>query len=208
MGGWNTAENEREHERDDEVGDRDDDGEQQQAGATGHAYTGYEPDGGRGGEPLDAIVVHKDDAGADEADAGDDLRGNTGWIEHDATGGEDIHEAVLRDEQEEGGGGADDRIGSEAGALMAKLPLKADQCRENEGRGELEELRDGLACGGEEVRDVHADCDAVCEAWNMGCGQADEAAGLNWSLGSRAGQAHQDLSFAAREQSESPEMAS
>jgi len=89
--------------------------------------------------------VDEDEAGADEAYAGDDLCGDSGGVEDDAVVDEDVGEAVLGDEEEECGGGADDGVGAEAGALVANLSLKADGGAEEEGEAQFEELGEALA---------------------------------------------------------------
>jgi len=68
-------------ERHDEISDCDGKREQQQTRRAGHADGGHEPDGGGGCEALDPILTDKDEARAYKADAGDDLCGDTGWID-------------------------------------------------------------------------------------------------------------------------------
>ena len=62
-------------------------------------------------------------------------------------GDEDVGEAVLRDEQEEGGGDADERVSTQAGGLEADLALEADERGEAEGGEELEELAEAFSVG-------------------------------------------------------------
>ena len=133
-----------ENQSDDEVGEGHGQRQVGQTGAAGHADGGDEPDGGGGGEAVDFFVVDEDQAGADEADAGDYLGGDAGGVEDDAVVDEDVVEAVLRDEQEESGCGAYDGIGAEAGALVADFALEADGGAEEKGQTEFEELGEAL----------------------------------------------------------------
>lgn len=61
-------------EEDGEGEDESEEGGDPQAEAAGHAEAGHEPDRSRGGQAVDvvALFVPQDDAGADEADPGDD----------------------------------------------------------------------------------------------------------------------------------------
>jgi DNA primase len=56
---------------------------------------GHEPDGGGGGQALDSVLPDEDKTRTNKADAGNDLRGDTGRVENDEAGRENIYEAVL-----------------------------------------------------------------------------------------------------------------
>ena len=55
-------------------------------GPDGHADGGHDPEAGRRGQPADREALADDRAGAEEADTGDDLRGDPGRVEDDALG--------------------------------------------------------------------------------------------------------------------------
>ena len=131
-GSWEKSYQLGEEKGDDEVGCGDCGSEEEKTCSTCHAYSGDEPDGGGGGEAVDSILSDEDQPCPDEADACNDLGGDTRGVEHDQAGSQYVCEAILGDEQEESGGGADDGVGAESGALMPNLPLEPDQGREEE----------------------------------------------------------------------------
>ena len=78
-----------------EMGQRDASRQRGEAGAAGHADRGYQPDCRRGGESARDILTNEDQSAADKADSGNDLRGHTRRIEHDAASQRHIAESVF-----------------------------------------------------------------------------------------------------------------
>ena len=66
-------------------------------------------------------------------------------IEHDRARLEDVAEAVLADEHEEGGAEPDERVGAQPGAALPELALEPDQAREAERQQQVGQLRRALA---------------------------------------------------------------
>lgn len=110
------------------------------AGAGGDAEGGDEPDGGGGGEALDAVAVAHDGACAEEADTGDDVGADAAGVvsEHGEVGGSEglVGVVVDRDDHEEGGGERDDDVRAQAGGSFALLAFDADECAEEDGAEE------------------------------------------------------------------------
>jgi len=129
-GSWEKSYQLGEEKGDDEVGCGDCGCEEEKTCTTGHAYSRDEPDGGGGGETVDSILPDEDESGSDEADACDDLSGDTGGVEHNQAGSKAVREAILGDEQEEGRRGADDGVSAKSSAFAANFSLKPDQGRE------------------------------------------------------------------------------
>ena len=131
----------RERERGGRAGDR------VEPAADGDADRGRGPDARRGGEPHDEALLQDDHAGADEADAGDDLRGDAGDVDaHGAVRarrqrGEDGPEVepVLRDEHEEARAERDEEVRAQAGLLGAIFALESDEPAEQGGEREAKE---------------------------------------------------------------------
>ena len=73
-------------------------GQDRKSGPAGHADRGGQPNRGRRCQTPDDILSNKNEAAADEADPGDDLRRNTRGIEDDPAGLENIGEAVFGDQ--------------------------------------------------------------------------------------------------------------
>ena len=48
--------------------------------ADGHAHSGSDPEAGGSGETHDLVLIAEDEARAEETDAGDDSRGDTGRV--------------------------------------------------------------------------------------------------------------------------------
>jgi hypothetical protein len=103
-----------------------------------------EPDRGRRGEPAHRAALHEDQAGADEPEPGDDLRRHPGRVDDDLAGHHDVLEAVLADQQEQGGPEADDGVRAQPGGLLPELPLQSDRRRQHEREGELAHLGPAL----------------------------------------------------------------
>jgi hypothetical protein len=82
-------------------------------------------------------VRREDHAAADEADAGDDLGRDARRVDDHTAIGQHVHEAVFRDEHEQGRRDADQSIGSQTGGLLAYLPFKADQGGQYEGESQF-----------------------------------------------------------------------
>lgn len=133
-----------EDERNDKVGDGDCKCKIRQACAACHADRRDEPDRGGGGEAIDLLVVHEDEASTDKANACNNLGGDAGGVEDDLAVQKDVRETVFRDQKEERGGSADNGISAQAGALVADLSLKTDQSTQKKGGSEFEELRETL----------------------------------------------------------------
>jgi len=118
---------------DDEVEGGAGDGEPPQSGPARHADRRGFPDGGGGREASDRAVSGQDDAGSEEADAGDDLGGDArGVVAGDAVH-QDVGEAVLGDQHHEARRHADDGLGADARALASDLSFEADGGRQDEG---------------------------------------------------------------------------
>ena len=94
---------------------------------------------------LDGVGTNEDDASAEKAGAGDNLRGNAGGIEHYFAVEQNVGEAILRNEQEKCGSETNESVRAEAGALLAKLALEADQRGEDEGTPEFQDLPETFA---------------------------------------------------------------
>ncbi len=151
------------HESDDdeEVHRGHRDGEQQQARPGGHADGGGLPHGGGRCQPVHRAAAEDDDARAEKADARDDLGGHTGRVDDDEPVLQNVGEAVLADQQDQGGGRADDRLGAHPGALALDLAFQTDQRRQAERDEQLDDLTGALSRAAEERRiccqpDIHA----------------------------------------------------
>jgi len=96
------AHDSRKYKRHDKVSESDKKCEQRQPSSAGHAHACNEPDGGSGRKPLHLVYPHKDEAGADEAYAGNNLRSNTRRVKNNTSVSKNIREAVLRDQQKKG----------------------------------------------------------------------------------------------------------
>jgi hypothetical protein len=126
-------------------GDRD--SQDRKSGAAGHADRGGQPDGRRRRQTPNDILANKDEAAADEADPGHDLRRDTRRIEHHPARLEDVGEAVFGDQHHERGREADERVGAQAGALLANFALEADRGGQDERERKFSELERALAHG-------------------------------------------------------------
>ena len=112
---------------------QDEDGGKQAAlvesGTQGQTDDGGGPQAGGGGQTLHPLAAGDDDgAGADEADAGDDLCAQTGQV-----GGVVHHQAqVLAGEGGDGSAQTDEDVGAEAGGAALELALDADDAAADE----------------------------------------------------------------------------
>jgi hypothetical protein len=101
-----------------------------------HAHRRYYPDRGRGGQSPDLNALPEDGPGAEETNAGHDLRGDTGWISL-------VSENRLRaNGREEARAHSDQRHRADAGRVTMPLALGTDDDREDEGdddaKGEIQ----------------------------------------------------------------------
>jgi hypothetical protein len=76
-----------------------------------------DPHCGRGGQPVHGSAAEDDDARAEKADARDDLGRHTRRVDDDEAVLQHVGEAILADEQDQGGRSADDGLGAHPGAL-------------------------------------------------------------------------------------------
>ena len=115
------------HEDHDEMAKGDRDGQDRKSGSAGHADRWQSARRSPPSSGPDDILANKNEAAADEADAGHDLRRDTRRIEHHPARFEDVGEAVFGDQHHERGREADERVGAQAGALLADLALEFDR---------------------------------------------------------------------------------
>ena len=124
-----------------------------EAGPARHADRGHEPQRRRRRQAADREALADDRAGADEADAGDDLRRDARRIERDAARlrKREVAPGVRGDEREQRRSHGDEHVRAEARFPLAQLALDADDAAERGRRGEpYEDLPGG------EIR--HARC--------------------------------------------------
>jgi hypothetical protein len=121
------------------------DRQQGQARAAGHPHSRSQPYCGCGRQTANEVLPNKDYAAADEPDARDNLRGYSLRIENDTAIGEDIGEAIFRNEDDQRGGEAHQGVGPQPCALLSNFALKADERRQNQREGQLRELEPPLA---------------------------------------------------------------
>ena len=76
---------------------------------------------------------------------GHDLGGDARGVEGHLAVGDDVAEAVLADEHEQGGRRADERLGTQTRGLAAQLALEADERAEAEREQQLADLAPALA---------------------------------------------------------------
>src|SRR5439155_1107224 len=103
-----------------------------------------DPERRRGRQPAHGYPLADDRAGAEEADAGHDLRGDPRGIGANdlVTAREKLAEAVGRDNREESRAEADEQVGAQARFAVAQFALEADRTAE---RGGEREPSKGLA---------------------------------------------------------------
>ena len=92
---------------------------------------------------------------------GDDLGRDPGGVDLDRARAQHVEEAVLADDQDQGGCRADDRLGAQAGALAVDLAFQADQRGQAEGDQQFDDLPAALSGTAEQWRigqpGLHAD---------------------------------------------------
>lgn len=109
--------NELEGDKDEEGGEA---GDEIKACSTGDADGGDNPDGGGTGEAEDSVLGVEDEAGAEEADALDDVGGDLAAAGRGFAGDGYAHDG------EERGAHADEDVGAEAGVFVPPFALEAD----------------------------------------------------------------------------------
>jgi hypothetical protein len=70
--------------------------------------------------------VHEDQARADKPDAGDDLRGHPGRVQHHQLLFQHVGEPVLADQHEQRRPHTDQGVRAQPGVFLPPLPLQAD----------------------------------------------------------------------------------
>jgi hypothetical protein len=111
----------------------------------------------------------EDRAGAKEADAGNDLRGDARRVTIGTSIGRETDlRDVNREMREERGADADENVRTKAGRLPGDLALEADRAAEERGEEELEEQLEAEGVGEVEVRRPMRDCllEQNCESGN------------------------------------------
>jgi hypothetical protein len=103
------------------------------AGARQHADRGRAPEGRGGVEAADVEAFAEDDAGAEEADARDDLSGHAGRAYLVGEDAGEHHEARGPD--------GDERVGAQAREALAPLALGPDQAAEDHGGDQVDRRR-------------------------------------------------------------------
>ena len=116
-----------ESQRADEVQEYHRSGQQQQAGARGHADRGRFPDRRRGGQPVHRATSGDDDPRAQKPDARDDLGRDTRRVQHNRAAGQDVAEAVLTDQQDQCRRRADDGLRAQTRAFALDGAFQADE---------------------------------------------------------------------------------
>jgi hypothetical protein len=66
---------------------------------------------------VDRSAPKDDEAGAEKPDARDDLSCDARWVDDNEARLQDVEESVLADQKDQRGGGADDGLGAQSGAL-------------------------------------------------------------------------------------------
>lgn len=102
--------------------------------------------------------MDEDDATADEAEPGDDLRRHPRGVELHLSLDQDVAEAVLADQREQGRPQPDDRVRAQPRGLLTDLPFQPDRAGESERDAELGGVRPVLS---ERFIDVECHCPAL-----------------------------------------------
>ena len=126
-------------------------------GARRHADRGNQPQRRGRREPADGESLADDRARAEEADAADDLRGDSRGIGTDdrAAVHEKLAEAVGRHDREERRADADDEMGPQARLALAQLPLEPDRAAEGARDDEAQQhMRPGQRRNHGELKEV------------------------------------------------------
>jgi hypothetical protein len=92
-----------------------------------------DPQGGGRGEASDAEALLEDGAGTEEADAGDDLRGDPGGIDSYPRVSLGQVESEGADEREQGSAQRHEDVRSQSGGLIGQLALEAERAPERRG---------------------------------------------------------------------------
>jgi hypothetical protein len=87
---------------------------------------GSQPNRRRRGQAPNDVLANENEAAADEANPGHDLRRDTRGIEHDTPGLENVGETVFGDQHHQRRREADQRVGAKACALLPDLAFKSD----------------------------------------------------------------------------------
>ena len=143
-GSRKVAQDQRKYKCHDKVGACDKECEQQQPRPAGHAYSCNEPDSGRGRKPLHLVFPQKDETGANEADAGDNLRRHTRGVKNNTAVSKNICKSILRDQQKKRRRDAHNRVGTESRTLVTEFTFQPNRSREQKGSAEFHELLDTL----------------------------------------------------------------
>jgi hypothetical protein len=105
-----------------------------EASATGHADAGYEPDGGGGGQPVNAASILDNSPGTQKADAGHHLScdSRAGTLRGDAH--------AFGDDGEDGGTKAYEDVRPQSGSLTTNLTLNANRRAQNDGENQSKKI--------------------------------------------------------------------
>ncbi len=129
----------RKREDDHEIERGDEQRQNWEASAARHANCRRQPDNGGYCETADIVSANKDKAAADEPDACDDSRRDTGGIE-DIVLAQNISESILRDDHDRRRWEPNQRMAAKASTLLTDLALKANEGRQHEGQREFADL--------------------------------------------------------------------
>ena len=106
-------------------------------------------------------LLGDDQARTQESDTGDDLGRHPRRVDLHGPGVEDVEEPVVADDEDQGGGRTDDRLGPQSGALAVDLAFQPDQRGQPEGDQQLDDLAAALSGSAEQGRigqpGLHAD---------------------------------------------------
>ena len=100
-------------------------------------------------------LLGDDQARTQESDTGDDLGRHPRRVDLHGPGVEDVEEPVVADDEDQGGGRTDDRLGPQSGALAVDLafqPDQPDQRGQPEGDQQLDDLAAALSGSAEQGR--------------------------------------------------------
>ena len=111
-------------------------------GARGHPDRRRDPQRRRRRQPADGEALADDRSGTDEADAGDDLRGDARRIGADdlVAAVQELAEAVRGDDREERRAETDEHVRSQSGFPVAQLALEPDRTAERGGDREAQQV--------------------------------------------------------------------
>jgi hypothetical protein len=155
----------------DDQRDQDDGGPGQREGVEadgdGHADGGGDPHRGGRREAAHRHAVVDDRAGAEEADARDDLGGDARRV--DRGGAPQVAEAVGGDQGEDGGAHAHEHVRAHAGRLVAGLSLQSHEpAQQDDERQSKREIEVGEAHGAQDgTRGAKASCRSAGAAFRF-----------------------------------------